>query len=107
MTGIKNCPFCGGEMSVKSNKDWHQLHGTHAVDCVFDDDAALIVPATDDQMLSMIKSWNTRATPPEVVALVAAAKSILKNMKLNHGKGLRLGHIIRLHEALDAMEVKP
>lgn len=56
------CPFCGCDMRVESNRDWHRIFGAHAEDCVFDaDNEQLMVPATPEQLLLMTSDWNKRA----------------------------------------------
>lgn len=32
----KACPFCGCEMTIRSNQDWHHLDGDHDEACPFD-----------------------------------------------------------------------
>lgn len=56
------CPFCGCEMTVRSNRDWHHLEGDHNESCPFDDrpESTMTVPATDEQLRLMIGDWNRR-----------------------------------------------
>jgi hypothetical protein len=56
------CPFCHGQMHIKSNSDWHRLYGVHGADCVFEDDTSILMfGATDEGLQSIHEIWNTRA----------------------------------------------
>lgn len=55
------CPFCGCAMHIGSTRDWHKLYGPHDDDCVFIDDYAMIVPASDESCAAMVRDWNRRA----------------------------------------------
>ena len=59
MDDLKPCPFCGGKVDIKSNRDWHTLYGEHSNKCFVDE--CYQVPATDEDLEFMIKDWNTRA----------------------------------------------
>jgi len=56
------CPFCGCEMTIRSNRDWHHLEGDHDEACPFDGrpESTMTVPATDEQLRIMIADWNRR-----------------------------------------------
>jgi len=59
---LEACPFCGCDMRIESNRDWHKLRGNHAEGCVFSEDAPVMtVPATDCQLEVLVHDWNTRA----------------------------------------------
>ena len=64
MNKLAACPFCGCEMHIHSNRDWHRLNGEHEVDCVFDQDEPILTyPATDEMLAELIECWNKRSTP--------------------------------------------
>lgn len=55
------CPFCGCQMRIRSNRDWHHLEGDHDGHCVFsEDDPTMSVPATPEQLPWMLNDWNRR-----------------------------------------------
>lgn len=54
------CPFCGGEVRITSNRDWHKLTGLHDENCLFDDDYVTMVPATDENKTWLIEAWHRR-----------------------------------------------
>jgi hypothetical protein len=58
------CPFCGGAMHVRSNRDWHRIIGEHSEECFFDSERQqMMVPATDVDLAEMIAAWNRRPSP--------------------------------------------
>jgi hypothetical protein len=55
------CPFCGCEMVIRSNRDWHHLEGSHDDYCVFvEGDPTMIGPVTPEQLAVMLRDWNRR-----------------------------------------------
>lgn len=59
---LKPCPFCGCEIRLESNRDWHRLQGDHSDNCPFEGgDETLMSPATDEQLELLYRDWNTRA----------------------------------------------
>lgn len=55
------CPFCGCEMTIRSNRDWHHLEGDHDDYCVFvEGDPTMTGPATPEQLAVMLRDWNRR-----------------------------------------------
>lgn len=60
------CPFCGGAARTASNNDWHRIWVKHSDDCALDpDEAALMYPATPQDLAAMVERWNRRATLPQ------------------------------------------
>ena len=60
---LATCPFCGTEMYIESNRDWHRLKGYHDNDCVFEiEEEAMMVSATEENLAWMIGVWNRRST---------------------------------------------
>lgn len=58
---LKKCPFCGCDMRIESNRDWHRLWGDHYEDCFFPStDENCMVPAADESKKWMIDTWNRR-----------------------------------------------
>ena len=58
------CPFCGCQVRIESNRDWHAIRGDHSQKnetyCVIF--GANISYAADDENLALlIKDWNRRA----------------------------------------------
>lgn len=72
---LANCPFCGCAMHIGSTRDWHKLYGPHDDDCVFIDDYAMIVPASDEPRAAMVRDWNRRAALPPVAAVSGAEQA--------------------------------
>lgn len=65
------CPFCGCELRLESNRDWHRLQGDHGTGCPFEGrDETLMSPATDEQLALLYRNWNARAAlaPPAQAA---------------------------------------
>lgn len=58
---LDDCPFCGCEMRIESNRDWHKLKGEHGEDCYFDEDHEAAYLATEDGLLELKAHWNKRA----------------------------------------------
>jgi hypothetical protein len=62
---LKPFPFCGCSVSVNSNRDWLRVVGEHAESCPVDgNDDLMITPASDSQLILLVRDWNQRATPP-------------------------------------------
>lgn len=57
---LEPCPFCGVNVQIQSNRDWHKLVGAHAEDCVFDDDYSFMVPADAGGYDWLVSAWNRR-----------------------------------------------
>lgn len=63
---LLGCPFCGGAMTVQSNRDWHRIVGQHDEQCPFDvGDPAITVPAEQQALAWAIETWNRRTPPPQ------------------------------------------
>lgn len=58
---LQPCPFCGCEMSINSNRDWHRPVGKHGENCVLDHDHDIIYAATPQGRAFLIEDWNRRA----------------------------------------------
>ncbi|MCK5643880.1 MAG: hypothetical protein KAJ19_23995 [Gammaproteobacteria bacterium] len=59
---LATCPFCGTEMYIESNRDWHRLKGDHDDECVFEiKEEAMTVSATKENLAWMIAVWNRRS----------------------------------------------
>lgn len=68
---LKDCPFCGCKMIVRSNRDWHQPEGDHNELCpVYESD--LMFPATDQGLSALYAMWNMR---PSSTSVSSAAPS--------------------------------
>lgn len=74
----KPCPFCGCQMQVSSNSDWHRLTGEHPESCMLHgwEDSMTMVPATPDQLEALISDWNSRAPDPDIANELKWAKTI-------------------------------
>lgn len=57
---LKGCPFCGCEVRIVSNRDWHRLGGDHTPECIFDEQEHVMVPATETERAWLISAWNGR-----------------------------------------------
>lgn len=64
---LKDCPFCGCKMAVRSNRDWHRPEGDHNELCpVYESD--LMFPATDQGWAALYAMWNMRALAAPVAS---------------------------------------
>lgn len=52
------CPFCGADMELVSNRDWHRVLG-HVDGCIIECEDAM-TPATDEQRALLVADWNRR-----------------------------------------------
>lgn len=59
-TDLDPCPFCGAEVRIISNHEYHKLVGQHKETCLFDDDYVTLVPATDEGLAHLVKAWHHR-----------------------------------------------
>ena len=57
---LKACPFCGCDMHIDGDGDWHHIDGKHDVTCVFAGQAAMTVPGNALALVRMCEAWNTR-----------------------------------------------
>lgn len=63
MKDLLSCPFCGTEMYIESNRDWHRLKGDHDNNCVFEiEEEVMMVPGNEEGLAWMIATWNRRNT---------------------------------------------
>jgi hypothetical protein len=84
---LSGCPFCGStNLRIVSNREYHKLMGHHESYCVFDDDYALMVPATVEALAEMVAGWNRRVTNLPAEAVAYADPMAFFNFKNGVGK---------------------
>lgn len=75
---LKPCPFCGGEMFIRSNRDWHRLVGEHAEGWCLMTGFEPYCPATPDAREALVEAWNRRAA--------YGVNACPANQEKNHGE---------------------
>ena len=64
MSELKPCPFCRGESSVHSNRNWHSIKVNHKEDCILgNSEVTLAYANSTGQRELLVSDWNTRTSP--------------------------------------------
>ncbi len=64
---LLSCPFCGCDMEVDSDQDYHRLVGAHPMRCVLYG-IEIATLATDVHLIAITEEWNTRHQHPPCVS---------------------------------------
>lgn len=96
MGDLKPCPFCG-ETELSTCRD---EFGERVTFC---DNCGVCGPPSEDDTEQILEAWNTRATTPEVKALVEASTALRDQIARWHEGGPAAGpdESRALFEALD------
>lgn len=62
MSKLKECPFCGGEVTIFNvGIDWHRVSANHSDECILID-TDFDYPQTEESKSELIEDWNSRTS---------------------------------------------
>jgi hypothetical protein len=97
------CPFCGAQPTIRTNRDWHHLQADHDDGCPMGE-RVVSFPATDDDRVALVQTWNRRVrpAPPSAPGLAVARERWFKDWAERGLAPLGLAHGMAFDAGWDA-----
>jgi hypothetical protein len=103
MSELLPCPFCGAQPTIRTNRDWHHLQADHDDGCPMGE-RVVSFPATDDDRVALVQTWNRRVrpAPPSAPGLAVARERWFKDWAERGLAPLGLAHGMAFDAGWDA-----